>query len=131
MAPSYYLVSSLTHMVRVMIADDSIATRVLLKGIMQRGQHEIVDEASDGIEVIEKINRSKPDILLLDYSMPKKDGLSVIRKIKETNHSIRVVMITTSDDQKLIEDCVKAGAIAHITKPFETTTVLKAISYAI
>ena len=118
-------------MARVMIAEDSDATRILLKEILKEGQHEIVDEAMDGVDAVKKFNLSKPDILLLDYAMPKKDGLTVLKEIKMINPYAKVIMITVNDDQELIEGCITAGALAYIIKPFKTPTVLKAISYAL
>jgi two-component system chemotaxis response regulator CheY len=112
-----------------MIAEDSDATRMMLKDIVVTSGHNVVAEAKDGIEAMEKIKRTKPEILLLDYSMPKKHGLDVLREMER--NGTKVIMITVSDEQELIQNCTMLGASAYLVKPFDSDTVLKAISYAV
>ncbi len=117
-------------MARVMIAEDSDAVRMMLKDIVVTSGHNLIAEAKDGIEAIEKIKSTKPEILLLDYNMPKKHGLDVLREMERTN-ATKVIMITVSDEQDLIQKCITLGASAYLVKPFDSNTVIKAISYAI
>ncbi len=117
-------------MASVMIAEDSEATRMMLKDIVTTSGHKLVAEAKDGLETIEKMKSTKPEILLLDYRMPKKNGLDVLREIGGTG-STKVIMITVSDEQELIQDCIMLGASAYLVKPFDYDMVLNAISYAI
>ncbi|MEX1996495.1 MAG: response regulator, partial [Nitrosopumilaceae archaeon] len=81
-----------------MIADDSDAIRMVLKDVLEIGHHELVAEASNGIESVEKFNKTKPDLLLLDLAMPKLDGLDVVKQIIATNPNAKIVMITASDN---------------------------------
>jgi two-component system, chemotaxis family, chemotaxis protein CheY len=117
-------------MASVMIAEDSDATRMMLKDIVITSGHNLIAEAKDGIEAIEKIKSTKPEILLLDYRMPKKNGLDVLKEIGGAG-STKIIMITVSDEQELIQDCTVLGASAYLVKPFDQKTVLNAISYAI
>jgi two-component system, chemotaxis family, chemotaxis protein CheY len=114
-----------------MIADDSDSTRTILKDILSRSEYSVVAEARDGLETIKKMKSMKPDILLLDYYMPEKDGAYVLRKIKKSMDATKVIMITASDEQELIESCAQMGASAYIVKPFDAYMVFKAISYSI
>ena len=123
--------SNLVKMARVMIADDSEDIRNVLKDMMLIGRHEIVAEAVDGIDTLDKFNSVKPDVLLLDIAMPKKDGLTALRELKKTNPDAKVIMITAYSEMSLIQDCVKAGALAYISKPFDTDEVLKSILFAL
>jgi len=118
-------------MARVMIADDSEAVRLTLKDIVSVDKHELVAEATDGVETIEKFTASKPDILLLDVAMPKKDGLTVLKEIKKTHPNAKIIMITVHEDMTMVQDCVAAGALAYIMKPFTADDVLKSISFAV
>ena len=68
-------------MAKIMIADDSDAIRLVLKDILGIGEHEVVSEAIDGNDAVEKYAQIKPEILLLDLAMPKKDGLTVVKDI--------------------------------------------------
>jgi two-component system chemotaxis response regulator CheY len=117
-------------MARVMIADDSESVRLTLKDMVEAGKHKVVAEAVDGIDALEKFDSVKPDVLLLDVAMPKKDGLETLVEIIKYNPQAKVVMITAHDDMDLIENCIKVGALAYITKPFNTDEILQAVSYA-
>ena len=118
-------------MAKVLVADDSDAIRQVLNDILQIGKHELVGEAIDGNEAVEKFNELQPDLLLLDLAMPKKDGLTVVKEIIEFNPDARIVLITASDNQAIIAQCLEAGAIASISKPFDFDKVLKVISDAL
>lgn len=117
-------------MARVMIADDSESVRLTLKDMVEAGKHKVVAEAVDGIDALEKFDSVKPDVLLLDVAMPKKDGLETLVEIIKYNPQAKVVMITAHDDMDLIENCIKVGALAYITKPFNTDDIIQVISYA-
>jgi len=118
-------------MARVMIADDSEAVRLILKDIVSSDKHELVAEAADGVETIEKFTASKPDLLLLDVAMPKKDGLTVLKEIKKTHPNAKIIIITALEEMTMVQDCVAAGALAYIMKPFIVDDVLKSISFAV
>ncbi len=114
-----------------MIADDSEAIRIALKDIILDGKHELVAEAADGVETIEKVTDLKPDVLLLDVVLPKQDGLTTLQKIKEKNLNTKVIMVSVLDNISLMQDCVSAGAVGYITKPFSADKVLKSILSAV
>lgn len=115
-------------MVRIVIADDSDAIRMVMKDILNIGQHELVAEATNGIEAVEVYVKSKPDVLLLDMAMPKKDGLTALKEIIVIDPNANIVMITASDNQQTMKECMNAGARAYILKPFNFQDVLKTIS---
>ncbi len=117
-------------MVRVMIADDAPVVRNLLKDILSVTEHELVAEAVDGDDTIEKFAATKPDVLLLDIDMPKKDGLTTLMEIKRMNPNAKVVMVTVHDEMEMIQDCIKAGALTYIIKPFDTKQLMDAILFA-
>ncbi|HLC09835.1 MAG TPA: response regulator [Nitrosopumilaceae archaeon] len=115
-------------MARIMIADDSDAIRMVLKDILEIGHHELVSEATNGEEAVERFNATKPDLLLLDLAMPKKDGLYTIKEIITNNPNAKIIMITASDNLKTMQDCLKEGALSYILKPFDFDQVLKIIA---
>lgn len=117
-------------MARVMIADDNNEVRIMLRDMITACKHQVVAEAVNGIEAIEKFNLEKPDVLLLDISMPKKDGKEVLIEIMKNKSNSKVIMLTAHDDMEIIEDCVKAGALAYITKPVNGDEIIQAISFA-
>jgi len=115
-------------MVSVMIIDDSDAIRMVLKDIIVIGKHNLVSELSSGIEALQEYTKTKPDIVLLDMAMPKKDGISVLKEIIEFNPSAKIIMISASDSHETIKECIDSGARAYILKPFDFQDVLKTIT---
>jgi two-component system chemotaxis response regulator CheY len=114
-------------MAKILIADDSDAIRLVLKDILGIGRHEIIALATDVQESIDLYKEKKPDLILLDLAMPKKDGLTVVKEIVEFDSDAKIILITASDDQKIIKDCIDNGACSYISKPFDFKIVLKAI----
>ena len=114
-------------MAKIMIADDSDSIRLVLDDILSIGEHEVVSEATDGEEAVTFYQEHNPDILLLDLAMPKKDGLTVVKEIIEKHPQAKIILITASDDRKIINQCLEAGATAYISKPFDFNNILKII----
>lgn len=115
-------------MAKIMIADDSDAIRLVLKDILSIGDHDVVVEAVDGAEAVDFYKQHNPEILLLDLAMPKKDGLEVVKDVIEYDSNAKIILITASDDQKVINQCLSSGATSYISKPFDFNSVLKAIT---
>ena len=111
-----------------MITDDSDAIRMVLRDILTIGHHELVAEATNGFEAVEKFNETNPDLLLLDMAMPKKDGISALREILDTNPEAKIIMITASDNINTMKECINSGALAYLLKPFNFEDVLKTIA---
>jgi len=114
-------------MARVMIADDSGSIRLVLTDILTIGKHELIGEAKDGAEAVEVYNEVKPDVLLLDLAMPKKDGLTVIKEIMTSDPHAKIIVITATENQKLLNQCLEAGAKSYILKQFNFDKVLQVI----
>ena len=115
-------------MAQIMIADDSDAIRLVLKDILSIGKHKVIVEATDGAEAVDFYRQYNPQILLLDLAMPKKDGLAVVKEIKAYDTNAKIILLTASDDQKVIGDCLKNGATSFVAKPFDFNNVLKSIT---
>jgi two-component system chemotaxis response regulator CheY len=115
-------------MANIMIADDSDAIRLVLKDILSIGKHTVVAEAVNGDEAVDLFFKTSPDLLLLDLAMPKKDGLTVLKEIIEKDSQAKIVLITASDDQKIINQCLQIGASSYIPKPFDFKQVLQQIN---
>jgi len=121
------MIYSRQNMASILITDDSDAIRLVLRDIVEIGKHFVIGEAYDGVDTIEKYTKLKPDLLLLDLAMPKKDGLTVIQEIIEMDPKAKIILITAADDIKIIDKCLASGAKSYIAKPFEFEQVLKII----
>ena len=114
-------------MARVMIAEDTGVIRLLLEDILSIVKHELVYQAKDGAEAVEKYASIKPDLLLMDLAMPKKDGLTALKEIKKTHPDAKIIMLSAVEDQVMVNECLEAGAITFIPKPFDYHRVLKTL----
>ena len=102
---------------RVLLADDH---RLILDSVRssleESGEFEVVGEAMNGSQVLPLVKRTHPDVVLLDIRMPGMDGLVCLDQIKKRNPEIKVIVLSASTDQKLIENVLKRGASAYIVK---------------
>lgn len=103
---------------RVLIADDEKSTRILLTHFLKKMGYEPVD-AIDGEECIEILEREQIDLLLLDITMPKKDGFAVMSYLQSKGRSLPVIMVTASHDIPQTVKCIKMGAYEYLTKPLD------------
>jgi len=110
-----------------MIADDSDAIRKLFKDMVSLAEHELVGEAENGAETVEKFNVVKPDLLFLDLTMPEKDGLTVLKEIMGTNPDAKIIMLSGDDSKEMINQCLEAGAASFIPKPFDFDQIIKTL----
>jgi len=124
----YYDIFVTIRMSNILIGDDSSAIRIILKEILMMDGHNVVGEGKDGDETIVLYCELRPDLLLLDLTMPKKDGLAVIREIISKHPEAKIILITASDDQEYIQHCLDSGALSSISKPFSFKNVLKVVS---
>ena len=117
-------------MTRTMIVDDSEELRLAMKDFLLIHNHNVVAEASDVIEAIEKYQSEKPELVFLDLTIPKLDGLSVLKKIRFQDPASKIIVITGNDDMKIFEECTRLGVLAFLIKPFDLNDVLSAISFS-
>ena len=118
-------------MARVMIAEDCAPNRKMFRDFMKIGGHQVIAEAKDGAEAVEKFNETRPDVLLLDIAMPNKDGISALGEILAKSPDAKVIMITAKEDLPTITKCMSMGAQAYLVKPFRTDEMLEAIKMAL
>jgi len=115
--------------INVMLADDHILMREGIRQLLELdGSITVIEEASDGEECILKLLKSKPDVLLLDINMPKKNGLEVLEEIKKRNIDIKVLILTVHNETEYLLKAVDIGVDGYILKDSESTELKKAIN---
>ncbi len=115
-------------MARILVVDDSIVARNNLKTILAAAPtHEVVGEAINGEEAFEKFLNLRPDIVTMDITMPKVNGIECLKKIIEVDPEARVMMISALGQGAKILEALNSGAKHYITKPFEADKVLEAL----
>lgn len=114
--------------IRVLIADDHpIVRRGLSSLINIKPDLELVGEAADGVEAIDKAWLLKPDVILLDLMMPRKGGLEAIVEIKQANPAARILVLTSFADDDKVFPAIKAGALGYLLKDSPPEMLLQAI----
>lgn len=115
--------------IKVMLADDHVLMREGIRQLLEfDGSITVIEEANDGEECIEKIMSSKPDILLLDINMPKKNGIEVLEEIKRKKINIKVLILTVHDEIEYLLKAVDIGVDGYILKDSECSELKKAIN---
>ena len=108
---------------RLLVVDDHAFMRVAINAILTRDSSlEVVGEARDGQEAIERCRELHPDLVLMDVSMPRMNGLEATRKLKAQSPETSVLILTAHADQSLLMDAVKAGAAGYVLKGEHPTT---------
>lgn len=104
-------------MLRILVADDHGIVRSGLMMLLERqeGMH-VVAEAEDGVAAVEAAIRERPDVAILDVSMPRKTGLQAAREIRAHCPATRVLLLSMHDDERYVYDAVKAGASGYVLK---------------
>jgi two-component system, chemotaxis family, chemotaxis protein CheY len=118
-------------MARVVIVDDSLMIRTLLREILASGGHQIVGEAPDGLQAEACVRRLRPDLVTLDLVMPVRGGLDSIPYLLEVDRSLAVVVCSASLDQRRVLAALRHGAIGFIVKPFDAQSVLANVDAAL
>ena len=111
----------------VLIVDDLTFIKMVLKDLVEKAGFRVAGEASDGEEALRLFAEKRPDIVLLDITMPKMDGLTALRKILETDPEAKVIMCSALGQQRLILQAIQMGAKDFIVKPFRPERVIGAI----
>ncbi len=104
-------------MATILIADDAAFMRMKSANLIRDMGHEVI-EASDGVEAVELFKSKKPDAVLMDITMPNKDGMEALREIVALDPGARVAMVTAMGQQQIVMEAIKSGAKDFVVKPF-------------
>lgn len=114
-------------MAKALVVDDAAFMRMMLKGILAKGGHEVVGEAENGAIAVMKYKELKPDFVTMDITMPVMEGIEAVKHIKQSDPAARIIMCSAMGQQGMIVQAVQAGARDFIVKPFQEDRVLESI----
>lgn len=114
-------------MAKILICDDAAFMRQALKQIVVPAGHEVIAEAADGNECILQYIKHKPDIILMDITMPDMDGITATQKIMEVDSNAKIIMVSAMGQQAMVFSAITSGAKDFIVKPFEPERIIQCI----
>src|SRR5690606_37532922 len=112
---------------RILIVDDAAFMRMMIKDILEKNGYEVVGEAQDGAQAVEKFKELRPDLVTMDITMPEMDGIAALKKIREIDANAKVIMCSAMGQQAMVIDAIQAGAKDFIVKPFQADRVIEAV----
>ncbi len=118
-------------MAKILIADDAMFMRASIKKILTEGGHEVVGEAEDGQDAVEKYAVLAPDLVMLDITMPRMDGLAALAAIVNANASAKVIMCSALGQEQKVKEAIGTGARDYVVKPFTPQKLLDAVNRAL
>jgi len=111
----------------ILICDDAAFMRMMIKDILTKNGYNIAGEAENGAKAVEKYNETKPDLVLMDITMPEMDGIQALKKIKEIDSNAAIIMCSAMGQQAMVIEAIQSGAKDFIVKPFQAERVLEAV----
>ena len=111
----------------ILICDDAAFMRMMIKDILTKNGYNVVGEAENGAKGVEKYNELKPDLVLMDITMPEMDGIAALKAIKANDPGASVIMCSAMGQQAMVIESIQAGAKDFIVKPFQADRVIEAV----
>ena len=111
----------------ILICDDAAFMRMMIKDILTKNGYNIAGEAENGAKAFEKYAELKPDLVLMDITMPEMDGIEALKKIKASDPGASVIMCSAMGQQAMVIESIQSGAKDFIVKPFQADRVIEAV----
>jgi two-component system chemotaxis response regulator CheY len=118
-------------MARVLVVDDAAFMRKMVTDALTGGGHEIVGEAGNGAEAVQRFQELRPEVMTLDITMPEKDGIAALQEIIAIDPSAKVLMCSALGQESKVLESIKLGAKDFVVKPFQPDRVLSAVEKAL
>jgi len=112
---------------RILIVDDAALMRMMIRDILTKNGYEVVGEAQDGAQAVEKYKELHPDLVTMDITMPEMDGIAALKEIRKMDSNAKIIMCSAMGQQAMVIDAIQAGAKDFIVKPFQADRVIEAI----
>ena len=115
-------------MSKILLVDDASFMRMMIKDALIKNGFTDLYEAADGVEAVSKFSEVKPDLVIMDITMPKMDGLAALKAIKQIDANANVVMCSAMGQEAMVIEAIKSGAKDFIVKPFKPERILKTVT---
>ena len=111
----------------ILICDDAAFMRMMIKDILTKNGYNIAGEAENGKVAVDKYAETKPDLVMMDITMPEKDGIQALKEIRAKDPSASVIMCSAMGQQAMVIEAIQNGARDFIVKPFAADRILEAV----
>ena len=118
-------------MARILVVDDAAFMRKVVSDALASGGHEVIGEASNGLQAVERFQELRPELMTLDITMPEKDGLAALAEIMTIDPGARVLMCSALGQETKVIESIKLGAKDFVVKPFQAARLLEAVGKAL
>ena len=115
----------------ILISDDAAFMRMMIKDILTKNGYNVVGEAENGKVAVDKYMELKPDLVLMDITMPEMDGIESLKAIRAKDPNACVIMCSAMGQQAMVIEAIQSGAKDFIVKPFQAERVLEAVKKVI
>ncbi len=115
----------------VLIVDDALFMRMMIRDILSKDGFEVIGEAENGVEAVERYKEMRPDLVTMDIVMPEMDGIEAVRQIMKIDPNAKILMCSAMGQQPLVVEALEAGAKDFIIKPFQPSKVIEAVEKAL
>ena len=117
--------------INVLVVDDLAFVKLVLKEILEKAGFRVVGQAGDGEEALRLYREKQPDVVLLDITMPKMDGITALREMRSISTHAKIIMCSALGQQRLIVQAIQLGATDFIVKPFRPERVIASVKKAL
>ncbi|MGB3367877.1 MAG: response regulator [Acidaminobacteraceae bacterium] len=111
----------------ILVVDDAAFMRMMIRDVLTKNGYEVLGEAENGAKAVEKYKEVKPDLVIMDITMPEVDGIQAVKEIKAFDPNAKVVMCSAMGQQAMVIEAIQAGARDFIVKPFQADRVIEAV----
>lgn len=111
---------------KILIVDDQYGIRILLNEVFQKEGYRTF-QAANGFQAIDIVVNDKPDLIVLDMKIPGMDGIEILKRVKQIDKSIKVILMTAYGELDMIQEAKKLGALMHFAKPFDIDELRQAV----
>lgn len=112
---------------KILVADDAAFMRMMIRNALTKNGYPNIVEAADGDSACEAYEKEKPDLVLLDITMPNKNGIDVLKDIKENDPAAKVIMCSAMGQELIVVDAIRFGALDFIVKPFKEDSFIQTV----
>ncbi|MHB8073920.1 response regulator [Desulfosporosinus fructosivorans] len=113
---------------QILVVDDSLFMRKVVRSVLERGGHQVIGEASNGQDAISQYRDLKPELVIMDITMPVLGGMESLKEILRYAPDAKVLMCSAMGQESMVKECIRYGAKGFIIKPFKADLLLKEIT---